>query len=80
MNNSDMTVVLDMWAIFRETAPPNKREDAALRMLKVLEEYGVEIDKHSLEGEDSYLDTALDNLLHGNEEEYDEYDEDEEDY
>lgn len=53
----DNEMIVEVWEVIRDVVPPAKREDAALRLLKVFEENGFDIGE--IEGEDSILDEAL---------------------
>jgi hypothetical protein len=53
----DNEIIVEVWEVIRDVVPVAKREDAALRLLKVFEENGFDINE--IEGEDSILDEAL---------------------
>lgn len=53
----DNDMIVEIWEVIRDVVPAAKREDAALRLLKVFEENGFDINE--IEGEDSILDEAL---------------------
>lgn len=53
----DNDMIVEVWEVIRDVVPAAKREDAALRLLKVFEENGFDINE--IEGEDSILDEAL---------------------
>ena len=53
----DNEMIVEVWEVIRDVVPAAKREDAALRLLKVFEENGFDINE--IEGEDSILDEAL---------------------
>ena len=53
----DNEMIVEVWEVIRDVVPAAKREDAALRLLKVFEEHGFDINE--IEGEDSILDEAL---------------------
>lgn len=57
MRNSDNAVIVEIWEVIRDVVPTGKREDAALRLLKVFEDNGYDIE--DVEGEDTILDEAL---------------------
>jgi hypothetical protein len=59
--NSETKLVFELWDYFRDTMAAGKRVEAAMHMLRLFEEHGVEIDRHDLEGECEYLDEALHN-------------------
>lgn len=74
--DSDSKLVIEIWDSVRDAIPVARREDTVLKLLKVLEENGTEISAEALEGEDSYLDAALENYReHEDEDEDSEYDE-----
>jgi hypothetical protein len=64
--SEESKLVIEVWEVMRDVLPPARREDAALRLLKVFEENGFKIDE--IEGEDSILDEAL-HLLRDEEDE-----------
>ena len=53
----DNDIIVEVWEVIRDVVPAAKREDAALRLLKVFEENGFDINE--IEGEDTILDEAL---------------------
>lgn len=57
--NSETKLVLELWEYFRDIIGAGKRADAALHLLRLFEEHGIDVDKVNLEGEDEYLDEAL---------------------
>ena len=57
--SSESELILEVWETFRDTLPAGKREDAVIRLLKVFENHGYDIDVGLLEGTDQYLDEAL---------------------
>jgi hypothetical protein len=69
--SSDSKLIVEVWDTIRDIIPAGKRDDAALRILRLFEEYGFEIQE--AEGEDKILDEALE-LLREDEDE-DEVDE-----
>ena len=73
---SESKLVLELWEYFRDIIGAGKRADAALHLLRLFEEYGIDIDKADLEGEDEFLDDALFSLSDEHEDEED----DEEDF
>lgn len=73
--DSDSKLIVEVWDTVRDLIPSARREDAVLKLLKVFEEYGVDVSADALEGEDSYLDAALENYR-----EHKDEDEESEDY
>lgn len=69
--SNDSKLIVEVWDTFRDIIPAARRDDAALKVLRLFEEYGFEI--HEAEGEDKILDEALE-LLREDEDE-DEVDE-----
>ena len=59
--NSETKLVFELWDYFRDMISAGKRTEAAMHMLRLFEESGIEIDRHDLEGECEYLDEALQN-------------------
>lgn len=57
--NSETKLVVELWDFFRDIISTGKRHDAALHILRMFEEYGIDVNRHDLEGEDEYLDEAL---------------------
>ncbi len=57
--DNETKLLLEIWQNVRDIIPSSRREDSALMMLRAFEEYGFDIDTADLEGEDEYLDTAL---------------------
>lgn len=55
--NLDSELVEEIWDSVKDSIPPAKREDAALRYLKVCESGGVDLE--DLEVEDPHLEEAL---------------------
>ena len=54
-------LVLELWENLKESTQPNKREDALNKMLKILENYGIDLEEVGAElyGEDKMLDNGL---------------------
>lgn len=73
--DSDSKLIVEVWDTVRDLIPSARREDAVLKLLKVFEEYGVEVSAEALEGEDAHLDAALENYR-----EHKDEDEESEDY
>lgn len=57
--NSDTKLILESWEAVKDSIPAARREDAVHKLLKVFEEYGIDIDAGELQGEDPHLDSAL---------------------
>lgn len=57
--NSESKLVVELWDYFRDLLPAGKRQAAVTHLLRLFEEYGIEIDHHDLEGECEYLDEAI---------------------
>lgn len=75
--NSESKLILDLWESLRDVIPAGRREDAALKLLKCFEDYDYEIVASELEGEDNYLDAALE-AFKDDEEDEDDYSYDDE--
>lgn len=74
------SLVLEFWEVMVEYLPSGKKEDAANRLVKIFADKGLDTqDFESIRGEDSYLDSAIDNILERSDDEY-EFDYDSEDY
>lgn len=58
---SETKLVFELWDYFRDMLSAGKRTEAAMHMLRLFEEHGIDIDRHDLEGECEYLDEALQN-------------------
>lgn len=55
--------VLEIWEMFAEHLPPAKRDQFAVRFIKILTDHEIEIsDLEDIRGEDEHLDHALDQL------------------
>ena len=61
--DSETKLVAELWDYFRDVLPAGKRQDAAIHLLRVFQENGIEIDESELEGEDEYLDEAMSLIL-----------------
>jgi hypothetical protein len=57
--NSECKLILEIWDTFRDLIPASRREDAALSLLRLCTEYEMDVDPVDLEGEDTYLDKAI---------------------
>jgi hypothetical protein len=60
--NSESKLVVELWDYFRDMLPAGKRVAAAAHILRLFEEYGVDVDHDDLEGECEYLDEAIDHF------------------
>lgn len=61
--NSESKLVVELWDYFRDMIAAGKRQDAAIHLLRLFQEYGVEVDHDDLEGECEYLDEAIEALM-----------------
>ena len=69
-------VILNIWEIFYEYLPASKRNDAAVRYLKILLNQDIEIsDLDGIRGEDEHLDYAIERLTEDIDYDENEYDE-----
>lgn len=68
---SETKLVFELWDSLRENITASKRLDSALQILRLFEEYGMEVDRRELEGECEYLDDALQALADFEEEDVD---------
>jgi hypothetical protein len=59
---NESKLILEIWETFRDLIPPAKRDDAAHSLLRSCQEYGFDDDIAELEGEDDYLDRAIETL------------------
>lgn len=57
--SSERELLIDLWDHFRDLISPKARVNAALVLIKLFEEHGLEVDLRDLEGEDDYLDEAV---------------------
>ena len=58
------SAVLDIWEVICEYIPTNRKEDVANKMVKIFADKGLDPDDfESIRGEDTYLDTAIDNFI-----------------
>jgi hypothetical protein len=61
---NESELVLGLWETFKDLMPAGKREDAAIKMLKILEDWvDLEDVAKQLHGEDNYLDKALEHYV-----------------
>jgi hypothetical protein len=75
------SLILDVWELFGEYLPTNRREDIANKLIKIFADKGVEQDDlEAIKGEDNYLDTAIDNFREIDHDDEDEYDYESTDY
>jgi hypothetical protein len=71
------TLILDVWELISECLPTNKKEDVAIKLIKIFIDKGFEQDDlESIKGEDLYLDSAIDSFNEGEFEESDDYNND----
>jgi hypothetical protein len=75
--NSESKLVVELWDYFRDMIGASKRQDAALHLLRLFQEYGIEVEQSEIEGECEYLDEAIEALLEDEDEDDGYYDEDE---
>lgn len=55
--------VLEIWELFSEQLPLSKRQDMAIRFVRILLEQDIDVDDlDEIRGEDEYIDHALDHL------------------
>ena len=73
--SSESKLVVELWDYFRDMIATGKRQDAATHLLRLFQEYGIDVDQSEIEGECEYLDEAIEALLEP--EDSDGYDEDE---
>lgn len=57
--NSESKLFLEMWDYVRDVIPAAKREESALHLLQLFEDHGYEIRPGDIQGEDQYLDHAI---------------------
>jgi len=69
--SNESKLVVELWDFFRDQLPAGKRQAGAAHLLRLFEEYGFEIDHEDIEGEDEYLDEAIEHL-HDNDHDDDE--------
>jgi len=69
--------IIEIWNLFCDYVPPAKRNDLAVRFLKIFLDEDIDIDDlEEIQGEDENLDFALDHLDEDDDEEEDtEYEE-----
>jgi hypothetical protein len=72
--NSESKLVVELWDYFRDMIGAAKRQDAALHLLRMFEEYGFDIEKLDIQGECDYIDEALTMMLDDESEDEDGYD------
>ena len=57
------STILEIWDLICDSVPVNKRNDTALRLLRIIVEQDVDVaDLDEIRGEDEHLDFALDEL------------------
>lgn len=71
------TMILDIWELLSEYVPTAKKEDAANKLLIILDNYSVDSrDLQSIHGEDPHLDAAIKHLYGHDDEIEEEYQDD----
>ena len=59
----ESSLVLEIWEILNEYLPNSKKEEAAVKLLLVFENYSLERrDFETIRGEDNYIDAAIDSI------------------
>lgn len=71
--SSESKLVVELWDYFRDMIGAGKRADAALHLLRLFQEYGIEVEQSEIEGECEYLDDAIEALLEDEDEGNDDY-------
>lgn len=61
--SSESKLVVELWDYFRDMLAAGKRQDAAIHLLRLFQEYGFEVEQSEIEGECEYLDEAIEALL-----------------
>jgi hypothetical protein len=72
--SSESKLVIELWDYFRDMIAAGKRQDAATHLLRLFQEYGIEIEESHIEGECEYLDEALLHIHDGDHDHHDDYD------
>jgi hypothetical protein len=75
--SSESKLVVELWDYFRDMIPAGKRQDAATHLLRLFQEYGIEVEQAEIEGECEYLDEAI--AVHLEDEDEDHFDHDDRD-
>lgn len=75
--SSESKLVVELWDYFRDMIATGKRQDAATHLLRLFQEYGIEVEQSEIEGECEYLDEAIETLA---DPDHDAYHDDEDDY
>jgi hypothetical protein len=57
--SSESKLVIELWDYFRDMIASSKRQDAATHLLRLFQEYGIEVEQAEIEGECEYLDEAI---------------------
>ena len=57
--SSESKLVVELWDYFRDLIGSNKRVEAATHLLRLFEEYGIDVQSTEIEGECEYLDEAI---------------------
>ena len=68
--NDESKLIVELWEYFRDLLGAAKRQDAATHLLRLFEEYGIDIHKADIHGECEYLDEGL--LMLSDDHEYEE--------
>jgi len=71
--SSESKLVVELWDYFRDLIGSNKRVEAATHLLRLFEEYGIDVQPTEIEGECEYLDEAILALSDADEDEDDDY-------
>ena len=74
--SSESKLVVELWDYFRDMIGAGKRQDAALHLLRLFQEYGIDVDHDDLEGECEYLDEAIEAMLEEEDTDHDDEDDD----
>lgn len=74
MMSNETTMILEVWELLKETVTEKHRGDAAVRLLKIMDDHGFSDKFGELRGEDKWIDDALLDYIDDEvEEEEDEY-------
>lgn len=71
--SSESKLVIELWDYFRDMLAAGKRQDAATHLLRLFQEYGIEVESSEIEGECEYLDEAIAALIE--DDDHDDYNE-----
>lgn len=65
-------LLLEVWEVIQDHLPNNKREDMARKLVHIFSEHGMDRDDFmNIKGEDDNIDSAIDSVYTGEEEEPD---------